>query len=636
MKVRATGVGVLLTSLALLQVGCLDRELRPITPCVSQGFIESIEQEGVDKVDMLFMVDNSGSMEQEQTSLATNFPRMVRALVTGDRDGDPSTMDDQFPAVKDLHVGVVTSDMGTANTAIQTCNLQPFGEDGVLRTRSSGGEGCAASYPAFLSFVPNEDGNDTATNKTPDQFAADFACVAKVGITGCGFEQQLEASLKALTPQSSLIRFFGDTTGQGDRANNGFLRADSLIAVVLVTDEEDCSFADSRLVDESDPTVSGTNLNLRCVLFPQLLHPVSRYIDGLKALRPNNENLVVFAAITGIPTDLVPAAGEDPNYGAILSDPRLEQVQDPSNPNALRPSCQDATRGKADPPRRIIETARGFGRNATVQSICQSDFTPAIDAIVAKIADNLNNVCLPRKLNPNVAGDVGCDVVEVLPQPGSGAAIDGTPTRCQDIPGCTTDPNSPNCPVETTPLRIVDGQEYCRMKQLSVDRGNGNAIEAGAGWYYDDFSSITTMRCSSQETAQRIAFTDNAQPGRGVRVSLECLQRVQSPGSSSSDTFTYTCNAEGIGCPAGHFCDTTRLACERIELGSFCVPGDGTQGDAKCSLGEITINGQGRDLSCDTASRSCQLTCQNDSECPSSFVCNTELETPICVNPICL
>lgn len=605
-----------LLSLIVPQLGCLDRELRPITPCVSQGFIESLEQEGVDKVDLLFVVDNSGSMLEEQNALAANFPRMVRALASGDRDGNPATTDDAFPAVKDLHVGVVTTDLGTANTAYTGCTLPLFGEDGVLRSRSSGGEGCAATYPAFLSFVPNAAGNDTATGKTPGEFAADFACVAKVGINGCGFEQQLEAALKALTPSTSPLRFYRDTLGQGDRANAGFLRQDSLIAVVVVTDEEDSSFADPVIVDRSNPAVDAIHPDLRAMAFPQLLHPVQRYIDGFKALRPNRDNLVVFAAITGIPLDLVPGDGQVPNYNAILADNDLQytvrETQDGLLPSCVNPS--DPERGKAVPPRRIIEVARGFGTNATLQSICQDDFTPALDAIVRLLADKLNNVCLPRKLNPNVAGEVGCDVVEILVQPGSAAATDGAPTRCQDVEGCVGDPNSPNCPVETTPIRVVDGQEFCRVKQLSVTRstdGSGNVtgtIEAGAGWYYDDFSDLTAMRCSAQETAQRIAFSNNAQPARGVRVSLECLQRVQSPGSDS--------NAPG-----------------RIDLGSFCDPSAATD---LCSSGEVTIRGEARPLFCDGVSRTCQLACANNSDCPSSFVCNTDLENAICVNPICL
>ena len=53
-------------------------------------------------LDILFVVDNSPSMIEEQQALATSFPRMIDAL---------ATLDDGLP---NLHIGVVTSDLGTS------------------------------------------------------------------------------------------------------------------------------------------------------------------------------------------------------------------------------------------------------------------------------------------------------------------------------------------------------------------------------------------------------------------------------------------------------------------------------------------------------------------------------------------
>lgn len=332
------------------------------------------------KVDVLFVIDNSGSMEQEQQSLITALPKITRSLITDDVLGDddpddPSTFNDNVPSFSDVHIGVVTTDLGTANTAIQTCNLQPYGEAGILRTRGSG-EGCDSDLPKFVSMSSEDD---------IDEAVATLSCLSNVGVNGCGFEQPLESMLMALTPSTSDLRFYGETTGSADTHNAGFLRNDSVLIVVLLTDEEDCSFADSALVDGTDPIISGTNLNLRCVLFPELLHPVSRYVDGLRALRPGRPDAVIFTAITGIPTDLAPERGSTPDYATILADARLEQVQDSSNPNQLRPSCADATRGRADPPRRIVQTAQAFGDNGFLASICQADFTELIGGIATRV-----------------------------------------------------------------------------------------------------------------------------------------------------------------------------------------------------------------------------------------------------------
>ena len=348
------------------------------------------------KLDILVMIDNSGSMEQEQAALAEGMPRMLRALITGDRlgndvSGDAETLTDNFTPITDIHIGIVTSDMGTAGATIQTCVSQPFGENGVLRDRAGAGAGagCSANYPSTLAFRAGTNGRDIETNKTVVEFAADFACVAQVGTNGCGFEQQLESSLKALTPASSPLRFLNNSSGNGEGGpNTGLVRSDSTVLVILISDEEDCSFQDSSLVDGSDPVVTNTNINLRCVTYPELLYPVSRYVDGLKALRPGNEESVFFSAIVGVPTDLIPAAGETPNYDVILADDRMQQVQDSDNPNQLRAACQDTGRGRADPARRIVEVVRGFGANGSLQSICQADFSPALDGIISAVTED--------------------------------------------------------------------------------------------------------------------------------------------------------------------------------------------------------------------------------------------------------
>src|SRR5690606_21689223 len=154
-----------------------------------------------------------------------------------------------------------------------------------------------------------------------DAFVEHVSCVANLGIGGCGFEQQLEAVLKALTPSTSPIRFHDDTTGHGDGANSAFVRTDSILATILLTDEEDCSAADPELFDPTSSTYGPTELNLRCFNHPEAVHPVSRFTNGLKALRADPQD-VIFAAIAKIPTDLVshPTAIAD---DATLRDGRL-------------------------------------------------------------------------------------------------------------------------------------------------------------------------------------------------------------------------------------------------------------------------------------------------------------------------
>ena len=83
------GIGTLV-ALGLLSAtsGCLDRELTPLTPCLVSGVVSNVSIKNVDKVDILFMVDNSNSMREEQELLRQQFPSLVRILTSGDRDGD--------------------------------------------------------------------------------------------------------------------------------------------------------------------------------------------------------------------------------------------------------------------------------------------------------------------------------------------------------------------------------------------------------------------------------------------------------------------------------------------------------------------------------------------------------------------
>ncbi|HNN97567.1 MAG TPA: hypothetical protein PKI03_35105, partial [Pseudomonadota bacterium] len=81
--------------------------------------------------------------------------------------------------------------------------------------------------------VPTDMVLDTATGKMVDQGPITaFQCMALVGDGGCGMEAQLEGAKRAL---------------DGHRPdNNGFLRPGAALAVIFITDEEDCSVQMAR------------------------------------------------------------------------------------------------------------------------------------------------------------------------------------------------------------------------------------------------------------------------------------------------------------------------------------------------------------------------------------------------------
>ncbi|MEC7525385.1 MAG: hypothetical protein VYE22_36210 [Myxococcota bacterium] len=317
-------------------------------------------------VDLLFVVDSSGSMVEEQSSFAADMSTLVAMLTRGDVDGD-GLGDVEPPA--SVQVGFVTSDLGVGDSELPTCDS--LGEDAQLRE-----VGCGEAHPAVQTLDPDVD---------LELAARDLACVARVG-EGCGFEQPLEAMLKAASPAAATDWtapgyvppvFARGAAGRGDA--HGLVRPGTVLAVVLISDDDDCSARDPGFFDPSTDRYG--DLSSRCVEHAEDgLHPVSRYVDGLLQLRHRPERLV-YVPIAGVPVDLAPAPGEPIAWPTLTGpegdrDLRLLQRPDPTRPGALLPSCDIPGRGATDPPLRLLRVAEALearGARVGAVSVCQDD-----------------------------------------------------------------------------------------------------------------------------------------------------------------------------------------------------------------------------------------------------------------------
>jgi hypothetical protein len=630
--------------LAIFTSGCLERELAPLNPCLVSTVSRKVAVSSIDKVDLLFVVDNSGSMANKQNSLKAQFPHMIQVLSTGMRSANDQN---PFPPVKDMHLAVVSSDMGTVGQeGVMACDANG-GDDGRLKFASSGGQGCQATYPPFLSY--------DATRDNPMQIGVDFACIAALGVMGCNYEQPLESAFKALWPAiysdakgnvvtPNPITFLATNPaqqiGRGDTpppdGSAGFLRKDmtspSLLGIIVLTDEDDQSAKDTswtrNVTDQNDP-LARQGVQIRPLMNPQFLYDTKRYIDGFKKLRPGLENLVVFAAITGVPTDLVDAnarrnvdftddAQRNAYYDRIAADRRMKQtVTNAGVPQlaAIAPACQRANTGgqpeTAVPALRVFDVVRGFGENGTLQSICATDYGPGMDAIIEIIARQLGAVCLPRPLVRRSDGTVPCDVVWELPKLGMQAV--GTPTDCSQLPFLQ--------PVEAGRPPVNDrGGNNCKVAQLPI---MSDAVPTGAGWFYDTFSGQVKAACASNRQ-QRVTFTDSAKPANGVIVKLECLNEVQSLPLTRTDVSTKSLQPE-IG-----------SAC-----GSATVNGKNVSGDAACAV--LLNNGRtDNSLFCHPQLNVCVQSCKTSTDCPAAWQCDMRETTTsatkgkaYCTNPTC-
>lgn len=177
------------------------------------------------KMDIVFVVDDSGSMKEEQTNLAANFPKFVKIL-------------DDFKTKSgskvDYRLAVTTTGRDINYT------IQPPIAGFPAMPQSEKGDNGAFRKTCGLTKPWMDKGDGDVTSK--------FTCVAQTGTGGASIEMPLEALKLAFNDRMT------------DGTNKGFLRDDALLATVILTDEDDCSRQDNNFTIENDvcATMVGT------------------------------------------------------------------------------------------------------------------------------------------------------------------------------------------------------------------------------------------------------------------------------------------------------------------------------------------------------------------------------------------
>ena len=621
MKIRFAFL-LMVVGLAATVSSCTQRSLNALNPCTINGVVQNVPVNPQRALDLLIIIDDSPSMRDEQAKLAEQVPRLVNLLLTGGEDTDGSTPVGTFPAIESLHVGIITPDLGHSTvpphnfTAGSGASFD-FNPTDFCTTNDGNGKAGFMQVdgvdPAICPAVTPPPGTLYLNYPEPGFTAADLisdvTCMTGQD-DGCGFEQQLESILASDAARNP--------------ANSGFNRDGALLAVILITDEDDCSTTDPRVFDVEPRTsnqfqgpftsMDALQFNLRCSEHKGALQQIQRYVDGVASLK-DDPSQVVFAAITGIPED--PTLDRDKfnsdeeRYAALLSAGAMQEVPNPADADTqgqqLTPACT-ATDGSGDafPGRRIVETMEGLaagntGVGTVVESICAADYSPALNAIVDRIAAALRQLCLPRPLNRNSIDMVGCEVREVQPEGGTcaEAAARGR---------------------EEVPVGNEDGREVCRVTQLPSDPAAG--VPGGLGWFYDDFTDETRTACTFNPEQQRVSFTEDAAPITGARIRFECLQ-------------TAPPTVEDVGWPCD---DATPEGADTIcnPNPENCLEGE-SLADCETRILKERYDRDNLKLTCDGDTRTCQLTCQSNVECPGGFACYDASGDgkSYCVNPTC-
>jgi hypothetical protein len=450
----------LVGGMALLGAACDKRNLAVSTTATAQDTFAltaewpAFAQTPSSKVDILFMVDDSSSMTPLQLKLATGFKDFMTSL-----ENLPGGM-------PDLHIGVVSSSMGAGrNTSIDSCPTG--GDQGALHDRPLGST-CAqtALTDHFIAVHTDATSGQLVTNYGAASLPDAFGCIAALGSSGCGFEHQLSSVRHALDPALA------------PPVNAGFLRADAFLAVILVTNEDDCSAPDnSDLFDSSSSAVSDplgplqsyrcNELGHLCLIDGKLQHPprtmatgelqgcrsaedgrldkVSDFVSFLKNLKGDPAR-VFLAAVTGPATPYV--VGLESSSGS----PDPSSVQWPY----VLHSCAAADGTYADPAVRIAQTVNAFGGHGLLSSICDDTMGPVLHEISTRFSRPLTTSCVPT---PDPAGP-GCTVVDRW--------IDDSGTRTATrLPSCADSGGATPC------WSLVDDAAACgaSAQRMHVDRG---------------------------------------------------------------------------------------------------------------------------------------------------------------------
>ncbi len=258
-------------------VGCLNRPIDPLKPKLTQSSFESVPSGRVEKIDLLLAIDNSISMADKQKILADAVPILVDRFVNpvcvdpslenpvpSEDIPRPASVDDdcpiiesngaqvqterEFKPIRDIHVGIISSSLGDLGNGL--CADGPGDNDnGQLVHRSATDVNGVPTFKnqGFLAWDPDGKYGDPSN---VDAFEATFKdMVVGVGQDGCGFEMSLESIYRFLVdpaPYKTLERDGSSNKKVGvdqdlltQRAN--FLRPDSLVAIVMLSDENDCS-----------------------------------------------------------------------------------------------------------------------------------------------------------------------------------------------------------------------------------------------------------------------------------------------------------------------------------------------------------------------------------------------------------
>lgn len=336
-------------------VSCAEHPVTPLSEAFDRWHLEESQPLGTNRVDVLWLVDNSSSMLDEQAQLGREFASFVDALST---------------LGADVHLAAVSTDIS---------------EGGVFR-RTPGdviAEGCFRP-PAELDYCGQRDPvlrtadykvdpNDPGSAIDAERLTEAFRCIGQTGDCGEPIEMGLDAVRLALSPENLA------------GPNQGFLRDDAYLVVIVLSDEDDCS----------QNGASNTGGDSACYAASRTLPGVELYLESLiRAKTRPGEDITVPDVRAEVLSRIFVAGIIGPDAGPLPENGR-------DHPLACTRETVDGSGASAETflstgfdGKRYRELIQYFGARGLEQNICAGEYASALTQIGDVIGRNLNLRCL--------------------------------------------------------------------------------------------------------------------------------------------------------------------------------------------------------------------------------------------------
>lgn len=193
----------------------------PVDPSTTGGTATTGGEGGCSRVDFLFVIDNSVSMQQEQAALAAAFPAFIdtikNTLPASDYHILVTDTDDTGRCSPQMcsHPTCQAADKYACQDIFSVCDITRGA--GVVHPAGEFASNMPCDFPVGQRYLESDDPNLTEN----------FTCAASVGTAGNASERPMDGMVEAVSPP--LLAPGG--------CNEGFLRDDAILIVTFISDD---------------------------------------------------------------------------------------------------------------------------------------------------------------------------------------------------------------------------------------------------------------------------------------------------------------------------------------------------------------------------------------------------------------